>query len=65
MESVIMYPENQLQLSALKAFAKALKVSFETSPYNPKFVNKIKQSKQQVEEGRFITPDPEKSIWKI
>jgi len=30
METVIMNPENKEQLSALKAFAKALKVKFET-----------------------------------
>ena len=61
-----MHPQNKEQLSALKAFAKALKVDFETtkeSPYNPDFVNKIKQSKKQVEQGNYITLDPDKSIW--
>jgi len=29
METLIMHPENEAQLTALKAFAKALKVSFE------------------------------------
>ncbi|SFH30209.1 DUF2683 family protein [Pedobacter insulae] len=29
METLIMHPENQTQLKALKAFAKALKVPFE------------------------------------
>ena len=62
METVIMHPKNQEQLTALKAFAKALKVSFETSPYNPDFVTKVKQSKKQVEEGKFITLDPGKSL---
>jgi hypothetical protein len=65
METVIMHPKNNEQLSALKAFAKALKVEFETSksPYNPDFVAKIKTSKKQVEEGKFTTLDPSKSIW--
>ncbi|TCC97472.1 DUF2683 family protein [Pedobacter psychroterrae] len=44
------------QLAAIKAFAKALKMSFETkemeSLYDPEFVAKIKQSEQQVREGK-------------
>jgi hypothetical protein len=65
METVIMHPENEEQLTALKAFAKALKVKFETnkSPYNPDFVKKIKESKKQIEDGNFITLDPAKSVW--
>ncbi len=65
METVIMHPQNKDQLSALKAFAKALKVDFETekSPYNPDFVAKIKESKKQIEDGKFTTLDPDKSIW--
>jgi hypothetical protein len=65
METVIMHPKNSEQLSALKAFAKALKVEFETSksPYNPDFVAKIKESKKQVDEGNFTTLDPAKTIW--
>lgn len=65
METVIMHPENKEQLTALKAFAKALKVKFETnkSPYNPDFVAKINESKKQIEQGNFITLDPKKSIW--
>ena len=65
METVIMHPKNKEQLSALKAFAKALKVDFETekSPYNPDFVAKIKESIKQVEDGNYITLDPNKSIW--
>ncbi len=65
METVIMHPKNSEQLSALKAFAKALKVEFETSksPYNADFVAKIKESKKQAEEGHFTKLDPAKSIW--
>lgn len=58
-----MHPENNEQLTALKAFAKALKVKFETSPYNPEFVAKINESRKQVEQGKFVTLDPAKSIW--
>lgn len=65
MESVIIHPENKEQLSALKAFAKALNLKFETnkSSYDPDFVAKIKESKKQVEEGKFVTLDPGKSLW--
>ena len=65
MESVIIHPENKEQLSALKAFAKALNLKFETnkSSYDPDFVAKIKESKKQVEEGKFVTLDPGKTLW--
>jgi len=65
MQTVILHPENKEQLSALKTFAKALKVKFEVSKstYNADFVAKVHASKKQVEEGNFITIDPAKSIW--
>ena len=63
METVILHPKNSEQLSALKAFAKALKMDFETSPYNPEFVAKIKESKKEAENGKFTTLDPKKSLW--
>jgi hypothetical protein len=65
METVIMYPENKEQLTALKAFAKAMNVKFETnkSPYDTDFVKKIRESKKQVEAGQFTTLDPDKSLW--
>jgi hypothetical protein len=57
MEIVIMHPKSKEQLSALKAFAKALKVDFETekSPYSPEFVAKLKESKKQAEEGKVVS----------
>ena len=63
METVIMHPKNKEQLSALKAFAKALKVEFETSTYNADFVAKIKESTRQVKAGNYTTLDPDKSLW--
>lgn len=63
METLIMHPKNEEQLSALKAIAKAWKINVETSPYNPDFVAQIKESTKQVEEGKFTTLDPDKSIW--
>ena len=55
METLIVEPKNQKQLAAIKAFLKALDVSFrkeEVSPYNTDFVAKIKRSKKGVKEGK-------------
>jgi hypothetical protein len=63
METVIMHPESKEQLSALKAFAKALKVKFETSTYNSDFVARVHKSKDEAEQGNAIILDPAKSLW--
>ena len=49
METLIMHPETKEQLNALKAIAKALKISVETSksPYNPEFVAEIKKAEKR------------------
>ncbi|EOZ92862.1 hypothetical protein A33Q_3953 [Indibacter alkaliphilus LW1] len=42
----------------MKAFAKALKIKFEVakeSPYNPEFIAKIQESKEQHKKGDFIS----------
>ena len=54
METLILQPKNEVQLTALKAIAKALEISFEVTetPYNSEFVNKIKRSKQEVVAGK-------------
>ncbi|WP_414684742.1 DUF2683 family protein [Mucilaginibacter sp.] len=56
-------PTDEEQSSALKAIAKAWKISIETSPYNPDFVGKIKESKKQAETRKFTILDPAKSVW--
>jgi hypothetical protein len=51
----IIHPETTEQENALKAFMKALKIKFEVSkekPYDPEFVAKIKESRQQAKEGK-------------
>jgi hypothetical protein len=63
METVIMHPESKEQLSALKAIARALNVKFQASPYHTEFVVKIKESKKQVDDGKFTVLDPAKSVW--
>ncbi|WP_439699010.1 DUF2683 family protein [Mucilaginibacter sp. AW1-7] len=52
METLIVHPQNKEQLDALKAFMKALKISFEAEkPYDPEFVAKIQESRRQVKRG--------------
>jgi uncharacterized membrane protein (DUF106 family) len=53
MESLIVHPENKKQLNALKAFMKAFKISFEEekSVYDPEFVAKIQESREQAKRG--------------
>ena len=50
METVVIRPKNETQLEAIKAFAKALKMDFETtgseSPYDPDFVKKILKGRE-------------------
>lgn len=51
----IVHPETIEQENALKAFINALKIKFEVSeekPYDPDFVTKIKESRQQAKEGK-------------
>jgi uncharacterized membrane protein (DUF106 family) len=53
MATLIVHPGNKEQLAALKAFMKAFKISFEEeqSSYNPEFVAKINNSREQVKKG--------------
>lgn len=54
METLIVQPDSKEKSDAIKAFMKALKISFETtrSPYNPDFVDKIKKGDEDIKEGR-------------
>lgn len=60
-----MLPENKEQLSAIKAFAKALKVKFKTekSYYNPDAVIKIRQGEEDYKNGKGVTIATE-DLWK-
>lgn len=53
----IIHTDTPEQENALKAFVKSLKVKFEVTnkPYNPEFVDKIRQSEKEVAEGKTIT----------
>jgi len=51
----IIHTKTAEQENALKAFAKALKIKFEVAkekPYDPEFVAKIQESRQQAKEGK-------------
>lgn len=65
METLIVHPKNEEQLTALKAVMKVLKIDFETdkSPYNPEFVAKIKRSEAQMKAGKGISIATE-DLWK-
>lgn len=71
MEAVTIYTENKEQLSALKAFAKALKMKItqtegSKSPYDPEFVAKIKAGDEALKKGKGKKMDIEQlySLWK-
>ncbi|MBP6385459.1 MAG: hypothetical protein KA313_07530 [Pseudarcicella sp.] len=51
----IAHPNTIEQINALKAFMQALKIKFEVSKeesYNPDFVNKILESRDQAKNGK-------------
>jgi len=55
-------------MNVFTALAKALKVKFETekeSPYKPEFVEKIRQSDQQIKEGKFVSVRSKEEINKL
>lgn len=56
METIIMLPENKEQLSAIKAFAKALKVKFKTEKnyYNANAIAKVHQGEEDYKNGKGI-----------
>ena len=66
METLIAHPANKEQLNALKAFMKALKVDskVEKATYNPEFIAKIEQSRQEIKEGKGVRIKVE-DLWKI
>ena len=59
MTTFTVHTDDKEQLKVLKAFMKALKIKFDVSKddtsYNPEFVAKIMESKQQAENGNYTT----------
>jgi hypothetical protein len=54
METLIMHPQSNEQLLALKAIAKAWKINVETSPYNSSFVAMIKKAEKRANYKEMI-----------
>ncbi len=57
MDTLIVYPKNKKQLTALKAVMKAMKVTFEQKSklYTDDVVKNVKESLKQADEG-LLTP---------
>ena len=57
--NITAYTDDAAQIEAIKAFMKALKIKFELtkdqSPYNPEFVEKIKQGDEDLKNGKGRT----------
>lgn len=65
MGTLIVHPQGKEMLTTLKAFLKALKISYEEykSPYNEEFVTKIRQGDEDIKAGRTKKISLDK-IWK-
>jgi len=65
METLIVQPKTKEQLTALKAFIKAMKIDFksEKSPYDPESVEKILQGREDIKNGRGVRIATE-DLWK-
>jgi hypothetical protein len=63
----IIHPTTNEEVSALKAFVKALKIKFEITtsekPYNSEFVAKVQESKAQYKKGNYSAIKTE-DLWK-
>lgn len=68
--NITAYTDDTSQIEAIKAFMKALKIKFELSkeksPYNPEFVEKIKQGDEDLKngKGRTVTLEELDGLWK-
>jgi len=54
-EVLIVHPSNKDELTVIKAFLEALKIKFEftkEAEYNPEFVAKIQESREQAKKGK-------------
>ncbi len=59
METLIVQPKTKEQLTVLKAVIKALKIDFksEERPYDPEFVEKILQGREDIKNGKGVKID--------
>jgi hypothetical protein len=67
METMIMHPKNKEQLDALKAIAKVLKVTFETSKesaYDAAFVADVLEGEKARKDGKKGLRVDVENLWK-
>lgn len=55
MSTILAYPTKPEDEKNIKAILKALKIPFETNPYNSDFVAKIEQGEKEIREGKFTS----------
>ncbi|WP_209329482.1 DUF2683 family protein [Lunatimonas salinarum] len=65
MNYLIVHPDNEAKLNAIKAVLKALDVAFEEGKgaYNPAFEEKIKEGEKDIQSGRTVKVTLD-DIWK-
>jgi len=65
METLIVQPKTKEQLTALKAFIKAMKIDFvaKQNPYDPEFVAKIIGGREDIKNGKGVKIAIE-DLWK-
>ena len=64
MKTLIVKPKTKEQLTAVKAFLKVMQIDFssEKSTYDPKFVEKILQGREDINNGKGVRIAPE-DLW--
>lgn len=66
MNTITIHTKNKKDLEKIVALAKRLKAVIdpieESSPYNPEFVAKIRESEKQIKEGKITKVDVD-NIW--
>jgi len=64
MTTLTINTEDKEVLNAVKALLKGFKEK-QDAPYNPVFVAKIKESQQQVREGKTVKYEPGTNLWDL
>jgi len=68
MTTLTINTEDKEILNAVKALLKGYKVSFkekQDAPYNPEFVATIKESEQQIKEGKTVKYEQGTNLWDL
>ncbi|ACT93926.1 DUF2683 family protein [Dyadobacter fermentans] len=68
MTTLTIKTENQEVMKAVRALSRGFKVAFEEKedkPYDPEFVAMIKESEQQINEGKTVQYEPGTNVWDL